>query len=435
MTSRSNRDQACKPSTERVEHCPWVGPWQVEVADREETLTCVVAEGETLSLGASTRADVRIRDASVSAVHARLAATKRGLQVEDLGSTNGLYVGGALVRSALLSGPHASFVIGRTTISVLPRSEVPDEPDDEPIAGLIGRSYQMRKLARQIRRYATLRAPVLLQGESGTGKDVVAHALHRLSGREGQMLALNVGTLSEGLADAELFGHQRGAFTGAIQAREGAFVTADGGTLFLDEIADLAASVQVKLLRVIEDGVVRPLGAASSRTVNVRIVSACWRPLMEQVAAGQFREDLYHRISTVSLQVPPLRKRVSDIPALCAHWLRRTESEFGPKELSGAALARLIRYSWPGNVRELGSVLYRAAALTPGRSVIDLEQLEQSMPEVGLRKRRVFTAADAERLLDEHAGNVSAAARAARVPRTTFRTWLKRLGDDDQHAA
>jgi DNA-binding NtrC family response regulator len=359
-------------------------------------------------------------------MHARLKATDRGLRVEDLGSTNGLYVGGALVKAALLRGPQCSFVIGRTTVSVLPRRASAVDEDCEPIPGLVGRSQQMRRLWAQVRRFAKLRAPVLLQGESGTGKDVVARALHQLSGRSGQLVAVNAGGLSEALADAELFGHQRGAFTGAVQNREGAFAVADGGTLFLDEIADLVPAIQVKLLRVIEDGVVRPLGTTAGRNVDVRIVSACWRPLDEQIDGGQFRQDLYHRISTVCLRLPPLRKRVSDLPALSTHLLSRMEAEFGPKELSAAALARLLRYGWPGNVRELGSVLYRAAALASTERVVQLCHVEQAMPEAGLRKRRGFSASDAERLLEQYDGNVSAAARAARLPRTTFRTLLRR---------
>lgn len=400
------------------------GPWHVELASQQETRTAALKRGEQLTIGSGSGVDLRVVDRWVSARHVRLSATDVGLRVEDLGSTNGLYVGGALVREARLTAPYSSFAIGRTTVCVNPVAQ--EEPIEkvEPIEGMIGRSVAMSNLAAEIRRYARLSAPVLIQGESGTGKELVARALHQLSSRTGELVALNVGGLSQALADAELFGHRRGAFTGAHTSRTGAFELADRGTLFLDEIAELDLAVQVKLLRVLEDGCIRPLGAERERSVDARVVSASWKGLDQMLEGGSFRFDLFHRISRLTLQLPPLRKRRSDIVALSEHLLKRNESELGVKQLSAGAMARLSSYHWPGNVRELGSVLYRAASRCP-EPVIELHHVEAALPK-SVRRRIVLSPEEAHRLLRSYDGNVSAAARAAKVPRSTFRSWLAR---------
>jgi DNA-binding NtrC family response regulator len=281
----------------------------------------------------------------------------------------------------------------------------------------------MRRVAREVRRYTRLRVPVLLQGESGTGKDLVARALHSMSGRPGAYVPLNAGAMPESLADAELFGHFRGAFTGAVATRPGAFQEADHGTLFLDEIAELAPSVQVKLLRVVEDGNTRPVGASRTLSVDVRIVAATWMPLARRAAEGRFRADLYHRLALAVIELPPLRQRRSDIPALSSAILEKLEPELGPKRLSSAALARLVAHHWPGNVRELGGALYRAAVVSP-RVLIDAEHVELGTIERQAQPRP--SPEQAKKLVLDHRGNVSAAARAAGVARSTFRAWLER---------
>ncbi len=414
--------------TERLERDRQCGPWQVEVASSEEFQSRVLVSGASLTIGSSSSADLTISDRAVSALHIRLRGTNDGLEVYDLDSKNGLFIGGARVKSALLRGSHCGFVIGRSSVSACAVAQTAAASPDCDVPGLLGNSLAMRKLRREIHRFADLRAPVLLQGETGSGKDVVARALHRLSRRDGEFIPLNAGSLDATLADAELFGHRRGAFTGAVQARVGAFEAADGGTLFLDEVADLDPAVQVKLLRVIEDGRVSPLGTCDSRKVDVRLVSASWSLLEDRVAMGEFREDLFHRISTVTLKIPPLRSRASDLPALSAYLLTRHASELGQREITSAALAKLMQYTWPGNVRELGSVLYRAAVASRGGTLIDLQHVQAALPRPGLRRRGGLSHRDAQRLLNQFDGNVSAAARAAKVPRTTFRSWLRRAG-------
>ncbi len=421
--SGPNGEERRKEETSRLSPAFTEGPWQLELASQHETKTIALSAGERLTIGSGPGVDLRLHDRWVSAKHVQLRATSRGLCIKDLGSKNGVFVGSAMVRAARLTAPYSSFVIGRTTVCANPGAEVPPTQDSQGIDGMVGRSAAMARLFEGIRRCARLSAPVLIQGESGTGKELVARALHRMSERHGEFVAINVGGLTESLADAELFGHRRGAFTGAHTARVGAFELADRGTLFLDEIAELSPSVQVKLLRVLEDGVVRPLGAERGKALKTRVVSATWRPLEQRMEEGHFRLDLFHRITKLKLHIPPLRQRRSDIVLLSEHLLRKNQ-ELGPKELSAAALSRLLNYHWPGNVRELEHVLYRAAVAATGR-VIELRDLEGAMPR-GIRRRAALSVEEATRMLRAYEGNVSAAARAARVPRSTFRSWLSR---------
>lgn len=412
--------------TQEILHEEESGPWGVEIGSPGACQIRPLERGDRFVIGSGRDADLRVEDRTVSARHARLEATAEGIRVEDLGSKNGVYVGGARVESAWLAPGETSLVVGRTAVTVRSMHQAEEVlHSTDPIPGLIGSSVPMRRLCMEVRRVASLRAPVLLQGESGSGKDVVARAIHALSKRPGAYVPLNVGAITETLADAELFGHCRGAFTGAMTARSGAFEQANRGTLFLDEIAELSPAIQVKLLRVVEEKRVRPVGGTRSEDVDVRVVSATWVPLEERVSEGNFREDLYHRIATFVIRVPALRTRKSDIPALGRILLGRLRDELGPKELGSQALAALVRHSWPGNVRELGSVLYRAAAAAPGVE-IDVRHVTLALALPTRKKPRALEAEEAQALLNEHGGNVSASARAAGVPRSTFRSWLER---------
>jgi DNA-binding NtrC family response regulator len=404
------------------------GPWLLEIASPDGSEVVSLDHGRSLVLGSGPAADLRLDDPAVSARHCAVRLGESGVEVSDLGSRNGLRLGGARLASLLLCGDGTSFVIGRTSVTIRRRSEDDDDgcTSDEPsIPTLVGRSPAMQRVRREIARHSRTRAAVLIQGESGSGKDVVAQALHALSGRTGDYVPLNAGAFPDSLADAELFGHRRGAYTGAVTGRAGAFELAHRGTLFLDEVGELSPAVQVKLLRVVEDGAVRPIGATESLKVDVRLVAASWVRLDERVHEGAFRGDLFHRLSTVTIELPPLRKRKSDIGALSRVLLARLESDVGDKRLTAAALARLLEYSWPGNVRELSAVLYRSAVAAPGA---DIDACHVALPE-DARPQSVTARASPERareLLDEHRGNVSAASRAAGVPRSTFRAWLVR---------
>jgi len=391
----------------------------VDLGVEDEPRSVTLRQGEELTLGSGRTALLRVHDPAVSSLHCRLRVMDSGIFVEDLASKNGLYVGGARVGSALLSESGAAFVVGRSAVSVRTVERDEQLAPSDPLPGVIGTSAPMLRVARLVRLHAKSRVPILLQGESGTGKDMVARAIHDLGRRDGPYVPLNMAALPESLADAELFGHRRGAFTGAVTSRVGAFEQAHEGTLFLDEIAELPLSIQVKLLRVVEDGMVRAVGAAQALRVVVRLVSASWAELDQRVVDGRFRADLYHRLSTVVVQLPPLRERRSDIAQLSQSLLRRLRADVGERVLSSAALSRLVAQSWPGNVRELGAVLYRAAAAAEYE--IAARHVDEASRQAPHARKPVH---DARALLELCEGNVSRAARTAGVPRSTFRAWL-----------
>lgn len=392
--------------------------WRLQVIFDGTDRLRVVRSGQRLVLGSSDSADWTLSDPTVSSRHCAVEGTDNGLRVVDLGSKNGVFVGAGRVGEALLGGTSSSFCLGRTTVVVQARSQARSDSE----FGLVGRSNAIERVRERILRFAPLSAPVLITGESGTGKDVVARAIHQQSRRDGAYFPLNVAALPDSLLDAELFGHERGAFTGAVAGRRGLFEAADGGTLFLDEIAEMSAGGQAKLLRVVEEGKVRALGADVSRNIDTRLVSATCASLPERINSGTFRADLYHRLSPLVVELPPLRKRREDIALLAEHCLKRIESEVGPRYLSPTALEVLEGAPWPGNIRQLFGSLYRACALS------DEETITPAALGGGadrIEKRPRLLAERARELLDIH-GSMSAAARAAGVPRTTFRSVLER---------
>jgi len=255
---------------------------------------------------------------------------------------------------------------------------------------LVARSQAMEEIFRTVERVAAFPSSVLIEGESGTGKELLARALHRLSPRsEGPFVAINCGAIPHSLLESELFGYVRGAFTDAVRDKKGLFVEAHRGTLFLDEVGELPLDLQVKLLRVLQDQEVRPLGGQTSRKVDVRIVSATARDLEAEVRAGRFRADLYYRLNVVSLKIPPLRDRPEDIPLLVDHFIRKYRAALGVQVegITQRALARLMRYSWPGNVRELENAVERAMVLCEGKQ-LDLQdfRLQEEIHAFGSRE-------------------------------------------------
>jgi len=264
------------------------------------------------------------------------------------------------------------------------------EQEEFSFEGIVGTSPAMQRAFNMVKRVATTDATVLIYGETGTGKDLVARALH-FSGkrRNHQFVPLNCAALSEGIIESELFGHVRGAFTGAVEDRVGRIEYANHGTLFLDEVADMPLSTQVKLLRVLEQGEITPIGSNKSITVDVRVIAATHRRLDKEVEQGRFREDLYYRLRVVVIDLPPLRERKEDIPLLCEAFLRQAAERYGHDslELTDDALEALKRYNWPGNVRELKNVVENLA-ITIHSSRISLADLPDyirgatSMPAV-----------------------------------------------------
>ena len=240
---------------------------------------------------------------------------------------------------------------------------------ERELSELLGQSEAIQKVLRLIAKVAEYRTTVLIQGESGTGKELVARALHRRSGRaEKPFVAINCGAIPEALMESELFGHKRGAFTDAHSDKRGIFQEADGGTLFLDEIGELSPPLQVKLLRALQEGAVRPLGAAKDVSVDVRVVAATVRDLQREAAAGRFREDLFYRLNVLQIHVPPLRERQGDVPLLIDHFIARNNQRLGTriKGIEPAARKLLLAHRWPGNVRELENLIERAVVLAEG---------------------------------------------------------------------
>ncbi|MBD3161994.1 MAG: response regulator [Candidatus Eisenbacteria bacterium] len=251
---------------------------------------------------------------------------------------------------------------------------------------IIGRSPEMIDLYQRIEKVATTPSSVLVVGESGTGKELVARAIHRHSDRkEGPFVRVNCGALAEGVLESELFGHERGAFTGAVRQRRGRFELADGGTLFLDEIGEIPTGTQVKLLRVLQEKTFERVGGEQTIQVDVRVVAATNRDLGDAVREGSFREDLYYRLYVIPLELPPLRRRRDDIPLLCDHFLERLSREMGrPRPLlEEGALKLLMQYDWPGNVRELENVIERAFVLCEGGRIQVGDLPFRSRPDPG----------------------------------------------------
>lgn len=321
---------------------------------------------------------------------------------------------------------------------------------------LLGASASMQRVYDLINKVAATDITVLIRGESGTGKELVARAIHERSAnrRQGSFVAMNCAALPSELIESELFGHERGAFTGAAQQRKGKFESANGGTIFLDEVGDMSLSTQAKLLRVLEERKVERLGGTFSLPVDVRVISATNRDLEQAVAAGQFRADLYYRLRVVQIDLPPLRERSEDVLLLAEHFLRSYSTKFNLKctSISREALARLTAYYWPGNVRELRNVIERSAVLAEGTTlkVEDLpeeitakktntvhtsttETVDESALQIPYlddfrEARRAFERAYIERCLIETGGNVTRAAEKVGMHRQSLQQKLKDLG-------
>ena len=293
--------------------------------------------------------------------------------------------------------------------------------------GIVSASSVMKELLETASRAANSDATVLITGESGTGKELLARLIHRSSPRsEGPMVTVNCAAIPPGLVESELFGHVKGAFTGAVRDRKGHFMTASRGTLFLDEIGELATDVQVKLLRAIQEKQVQPVGSEKTARADIRIIAATNMNLQEQIAAGAFREDLFYRLSVIPLFIPPLRERTEDIPALAAHFLKKCDAPAGVK-FSPDALAQLTAYHWPGNIREMQNLVERCVILR-NRDVIqasdlhlpgmapDLPALDPMIPDQGISLDEIQRAY-VVKALEKADQNRSEAARLLKIPR------------------
>ncbi len=391
-----------------------------------------LVRGRSWLLGTSRAADLHLRDPTCSSRHARISWEGEGWIIEDLGSTNGTYVDGVRVRQAWLR-PQTNLRLGRWRGRLLAANGPPTAPE---LAGMYGRSPAFRRLVDTLHRFGPLPTTVLLKGPTGSGKELAARALHELSPRkQGPFIAINCGALPEALCSSELFGHVRGAFTGALRAHDGAFLRARGGTLFLDEIGELSPQIQATLLRVLETRTVVPLGAEKEVSLDVRVIAATHRPLLRWIAEGRFREDLYHRLGVLTLDLPALRERQSDIPLLLERFSATIESELSrPVVLTDEAIEAALRYPWPGNIRQLRNALLRAAVAQDGPiTAADLlpPAATGAAPcsRESLAVPRGTYAQMTHSLLDQvirEAGSIRKAARVLGIPRSTLGAWVRR---------
>jgi len=384
---------------------------------------------DSVTIGSHAGNGLVVADPTVSRFHARIELDRHGFLLTDLDSTNGTWVGGMRVNAIYLP-PKAKIQLGDVEVLFELQKEAQELPlaQQDRFGALVGQSAAMRRLFEELKQVAESDVTVLLSGETGTGKDLAASELHRHSARRDRpFVVVDCGGLPESLIDAELFGHERGAFTGANTSRAGAFEEADGGTLFLDEVAELSPMMQVKLLRAIEARTVKRLGSNDWRKVDVRVVTATHQDLARLCNQRLFREDLYFRLAVVKLRLPPLRERLDDLPLL----VRAALDEMGgganlalDERLLGALRAR----HWAGNVRELRNVVQRAVVLGPTALADEGAESRALGDEEPYKLAKARAIEEFERrylvgLLERHGGTVAKAARAADVDAA----WLFRL--------
>jgi len=378
-------------------------------------------ETGSCTIGAGSGVDIIVSDDTVSRRHVELTLVPAGVALRDLDSSNGTFYLGQRVEKMVLS-LGSRIRIGSVDVAIDTDTEslLATPEGDDSYRGLLGRSQSMRKLFAMLARLEGSLVSVLIQGESGVGKELVARAIHGGSMiAEGPLVVVNCGAIDRELARSELFGHRKGAFTGASDDRAGAFETADGGTLFLDEIGELPLNVQPVLLRAIESGEVKRVGDDRARHVKVRLLAATNRGLEDAVRCGDFREDLYYRLAVVKLTVPSVKERLEDVPLLANHFAAAA----GARELPEPIIAQMKEHSWPGNVRELRNAVHSHLAvgsLPDALNVSDTSLLELAL-EQGI---------DASRPYQEQRDEV-----IARFSRVYFRMVLARTGGNQSEAA
>ena len=414
-------------------------------------------ETRSVGIGTAPDNDLVLDDNVVSRFHARIEVSDRGYCLVDTDSKNGTFVGGLRTERVFLDDG-TTFRVGASEILF---KTAPDKVEvrfsgKERFGNMLGKSLGMREIFAMLERIAPTDATVLIEGESGTGKELVAEAVHMNSARKnGPFVVVDCSAIARELIESELFGHVKGAFTGATGVRKGAFAAADGGTLFLDELGELPLDLQPKLLRALEKREVKPVGSNDTVKANVRIVAATNRNLLGEVREGNFREDLYYRFAVIRVNLPPLRDRPDDIPLLVEHFLKSARQMAGRDEIdiSYRTMEKLKRHKWPGNVRELKNFVERAVLLTqggeietkflgghslPAESAADPElgarpmaeqAIDEGLPFKDAKNRLIeeFEVAYWSKLIERTSGNVSKAARIAGVHRKSVEYILKKL--------
>jgi DNA-binding NtrC family response regulator len=405
----------------------------IEGPDRGGSFTIDSSLPSPVLVGKSPACAVRLADPEVSRRHATLELAGHRLKLTDLDSTNGTQVGGIAIGAAYLVGGEA-VRLGRTVVRISRHGALrPPIAPGTSFGRIIGQSVAMKRIYPFCQRLAAANVPVILEGETGTGKEVLAEALHEQGPRAEQpFVVFDCTTVAPNLVESELFGHEKGAFTGATSARKGVFEQASRGTLLIDEIGDLDPLLQPKLLRALERGEVRRVGGDRWISVDVRVIAATRRDLDQEAQQGRFRDDLFHRLAVGRLELPPLRRREGDVELLAAHFAREMGSDL--RAVDPRVLQRWLSWSWPGNVRELRNAVARYIALgeladegrqsrtpPPAADFIDSIVAER-LPIIPARQRIVdeFERRYTEALLADHGGNAVRAAAASGIARRHF---------------
>jgi DNA-binding NtrC family response regulator len=443
-----------RPATVHLRKCKLVT--QVGGRAREH-----VFDKATITIGAMEDNDLVVSDDTVSRYHCRIVQEDTGYVLVDLGSTNGTFINRVRIREAYLK-PGCTIGLGNTEVKFHSADEkveiVPSRK--EKLGRMVGRHVKMRELYAVLEKIAPTATTVVIEGETGTGKEVVAQTIHELSPRaSGPIMVFDCGAVPDNLIESELFGHEKGSFTGAIMTRQGLFEMAHGGTLFLDELGELPIDLQPKLLRALEQREIRRVGSNKPIKVDVRIIAATNRNLEDEVRAGRFRQDLFYRLSVVRVFIPPLRERADDIALLIKHFLeasynKRPDGYVKVTSVSRAAMDLLQAYKWPGNVRELVNTVERAVSFAEGE-LIEPRDLPETVRGEEAAPRRANSSSqpmqltadvdstfkDAKerwvssferdyilQLLKKNKGNISHAAREADIDRKYFRKLMRKYG-------
>jgi two-component system, NtrC family, nitrogen regulation response regulator GlnG len=379
-------------------------------------------------VGSGEGNDLVLSDETVSQQHLEVNVEPDGFRIVDLGSSNGTYAGSAKV-GELTVVEETLLQLGETSLRITPTQEEAEVPTSEATSfgKVLGTSVAMRELFEQLEAVAPSDCAVLLEGETGVGKELVAESLHEQSRRAaGPFVVVDCGALAASIIEGELFGHVRGAYTGADSERAGLLEEANGGTLFLDEVGELPLGLQSKLLGALERKVVRRLGANESRPLDLRVIAATNRNLAREVNEKRFRADLFFRLSVVRLRIPPLRERLSDLPVLAHAFLDGLRARYGdalPPSLSALALAKLAAQPWPGNVRQLRNAVERVALQTDR----DAER-EEPFSEMRAKVLDEFERNYFKQLLAEHGSSLRNVARESQLDRRYLQRILRRHG-------
>ena len=417
-----------------------VRKFELRVIEGSDAGARYVGNGERMVVGTDASADLRLSDPTVSRRHCELVLADGRVAIRDLGSRNGTFVNGVSVIAAHL-GTGTVVRLGRTELVFdAGRADTAvARIDRDRFGSLVGRSPAMQRVFEILEHAAASDVTVLIQGETGTGKDLAATSIHHASERRnGPLIVVDCSAISTNLLESELFGHERGAYTGADKARAGVFESAAGGTIFLDEIGELGLELQPKLLRVLEQREVRRVGGAQVIPIDVRIIAATNRDLAAEVRAGSFRSDLYYRLGVAEVTMPPLRDRLEDLPLLVREILRQLGAESSDPMFGRADfMAELARHTWPGNARELRNYLSRCISLQQyvapamlGEAPEEASPIDIDLPLRELRERWIekFERMYLDQILVAHGNNVTAAARAAGLNRAHFHRLLARHG-------